>query len=400
MRTGFALIMGVTLGVLILPPCLHAQFTYTITNSTIAITGYTGPGGDVAIPGAIDGLPVTDIAETAFAGRELSSVTIPDSVFDISTQAFFACTNLTSVIIGNGVTNIGPKAFMSCPALTNVAMGDDVRVIDDWAFARCYALSTINLPDGLRRIGEGVFYLCAGLTNVTVPNGVSKIDEWTFAGCAYLLQASIGTGITRIADRAFSDCFSLASVNIPDRVKSIGSKAFYSCYSLTNVTIGNAVTTIEDSAFSQCYTLARITFGRSLIRLEDFVFFLCANLREVNFMGDQPAFLGDGVFAGAENATVYYLPGTSGWSASFNGLPTAFWSLPHPVILNFGPQTNGFGFVVSWATNIPVVVEASLSLNASTWFPVSTNVLINGSTQFGDPEWKERPARFFRVRAE
>src|SRR5262245_44501712 len=46
---------------------VQAQFTYT-TNSdnTITITGYTGSGGDVAIPDTIDGMAVTTIGPNAF----------------------------------------------------------------------------------------------------------------------------------------------------------------------------------------------------------------------------------------------------------------------------------------------------------------------------------------------
>jgi hypothetical protein len=48
---------------LALPPAIQAQFTYTTDNGTITITRYTGPGGAVAIPGAINGLPVTPASE-------------------------------------------------------------------------------------------------------------------------------------------------------------------------------------------------------------------------------------------------------------------------------------------------------------------------------------------------
>ena len=46
---------------LTLPAVVQAQFNYTTNNGTITITGYTGPGGAVAIPDTIDGLPVTRI---------------------------------------------------------------------------------------------------------------------------------------------------------------------------------------------------------------------------------------------------------------------------------------------------------------------------------------------------
>jgi len=51
---------------LLLPVVARAQFAYTTNSGAITITGYSGPGGDVAIPDAIDGLPVTSIDPSAF----------------------------------------------------------------------------------------------------------------------------------------------------------------------------------------------------------------------------------------------------------------------------------------------------------------------------------------------
>jgi hypothetical protein len=57
------------------------------------------------------------------------------------------------------------------------------------------------------------------------------------------------------------------------------------------------------------------------------------------------------VFSADNYETVFYLPGTTGWSATFGGVPTALWLLSNPVILNFEPnfgvQTNCFGFSIS-----------------------------------------------------
>src|SRR5260221_6501541 len=56
------------MGALVLVGELQAQdFSYTNTNGTITITGYTGPGGNVVIPGTIDGLPVTRIGDSALS---------------------------------------------------------------------------------------------------------------------------------------------------------------------------------------------------------------------------------------------------------------------------------------------------------------------------------------------
>ena len=69
-----------------------SPFTYATNGTGITITGYTGPGGAVAIPAVINGRPVTDIGLAAFAGvNTVTDVTIPNSVTSIEVQAFFSC---------------------------------------------------------------------------------------------------------------------------------------------------------------------------------------------------------------------------------------------------------------------------------------------------------------------
>jgi hypothetical protein len=154
--------------------------------------------------------------------------------------------------------------------------------------------------------------------------------------------------------------------------------AFWNCSGLTNVTIPGSVTNLGNEAFQGCESLARVFFG-----------------------GDTPA-LGSYVFNGLR-PTAYYLAGTSGWSNTFAGLPTALWFLPNPMILNnepsLGVQSNGFGFMISWATNVSVVVEACTNLAEPAWVPVWTNSLTNGCCCFSDAEWTNYPGCFYRVRS-
>jgi hypothetical protein len=63
-------------------------------------------------------------------------------------------------------------------------------------------------------------------------------------------------------------------------------------------------------------------------------------------------------------------------------------------------QTNGFGFTVSWATNLSIVVEASPDLKNPKWSPVTTNALNNGVVNFTDFQWTKYPSRFYRVRSQ
>ena len=90
------------------------DFTYTTSNGTITITGYTGPGGAVTIPTTINGLPVTSIGDYAFANCYQ-----PDQRHDPRQRhqhrdswRSMDCTSLTSVTIGNSVTSIGESSVL------------------------------------------------------------------------------------------------------------------------------------------------------------------------------------------------------------------------------------------------------------------------------------------------
>jgi hypothetical protein len=65
---------------------------------------------------------------------------------------------------------------------------------------------------------------------------------------------------------------------------------------------------------------------------------------------------------------------------------------------SFGVRTNRFGFTITGANNLVVVVEATTNLSNPTWIPVGTNTLTGDSSYFSDAEWTNHPARFYRLR--
>jgi len=196
---------------------------------------------------------------------------------------------------------------------------------------------------------------------------------------------TIPNTVTNIGDSAFEGCTSLTDVTIPNSVASIGDSAFYGCSSLIGVTIPNSVTSIGDGAFAYCTSLTNVTIPNSVTDIEGYAFYYCSRLSSVYFEGNAPS--GDSsVFSADNNATAFYLPGTAGWGSTFGGIPTALWSLPSPLIpkSSVGVRANQFGFTVSWATNVSVVVEASNDLNSPRWSPVKTNALSGGALDFSD----------------
>jgi hypothetical protein len=495
---------------LALPAVVQAQFTYTIANGAITITGYTGPGGTVIIPDTINGLPVTGIGAQAFNGRSsltsvtipdnitnigdyafescssltnvmipdsvtgigdyafagcssLTNVMIPDSVTSLGDGAFQACLSMTSVTIGNGVTNIGAfqfcfsltainvnadnlfyssaagilfdksqstllqypaskvgsiytipnsvtsigdDAFSYCTNLINIVVSDTVTNIGDFAFQYCGSLTNVNIGSGVASIRDGTFYH-SGLSCVTIPDGVISIEDGFHAGdpdtptfgafayCGNLASVTIGNGVTYIGSFAFLDCESLTNVTIGNSVSRIGIWSFDGCSSLTSVTIPNSVTNIGYDAFSGCGSLTNVIIGNGVTGIGDEAFSGCSSLSSVYFKGNAP-----GVSRVDNNATFYYLPGTTGWDSTFAGLPAALW-LPRVETGDdsFGGLTNQFGFNIAWAAGQTVVLEACTNLHHPVWIPVATNTLTSDSSYFRDPQSSDYSTRFYRLRS-
>ena len=113
-----------------------SDFIYVDNGNDVSIYEYTGLGGDVIIPGSIDGKNVTSIGRGAFFRcKNLTSVTMPDGILIIGEAAFFGCEQLTYIIISNSATAIGEMAFFGCESLANITIPDSVIDIGDGAFA-------------------------------------------------------------------------------------------------------------------------------------------------------------------------------------------------------------------------------------------------------------------------
>ncbi|MBU6411128.1 MAG: leucine-rich repeat protein, partial [Verrucomicrobia bacterium] len=291
---------------------------------------------------------------------------------------------------------IGDGAFEFC-GLIRATIGNSATSIGDYAFEYC-PLTSVAIPDGVTNIGQWAFGGCAGLTKVTIGAEVTSIGDWAFADCNNLAGVTIPNNVTSIGNEAFYYCYSLTNVSVGTSVNRIGSGAFFHCSRVTSVTIPDSVISIGDSAFEYC-GLTRVTIGNRLTAIGDGAFGGCAALEGIYFQGNAPS--GDSTSFSSDPGTVYYLPGTLGWGATYGGLPTAQWTLPYPLILNNGPnfgvQAGGFGFIISWATNISVVVEASTNLADPIWTLVATNTLIGGSSYFNDPQWVNYSSRFYRI---
>jgi hypothetical protein len=220
-----------------------------------------------------------------------------------------------------------------------------------------------------------MFFQCSRLNNVVIPNTVTHIGAY-----------------------AFGSCSSLLSLTVPGSVNAITTSALAQCSGVTNIVLLSGVTTLRYDAIAYCSNLVMVVLPNTVSSIDIYAFEQCPKLKALYFRGNAPTVAGT-AFPGTTNAVVYYLPGTSGWGATFGGVPTALWV---PVIQtgdsNFGIRNNAFGFNVAWASGQTIRVEACSDMASPVWIPVSTNVLSADSFYVTDVTWTNFSRRFYRIR--
>ena len=172
------------------------------------------------------------------------------------------------------------------------------------------------------------------ITQYMKPSGVVKMRDGLEPLLRDLAKGSVdipstinGLSVTSIGDNAFRDCANLTDVTIPNSVTRIGRFAFKGCTGLTHVTLPGKLTTIGYWEFYGCSSLTNVELPASVVNICPAAFGHCSKLQTVYFNGNAPT-MGSDVFRGADKATIYFLPGTTGWGKEFGGRPTAVWNNP------------------------------------------------------------------------
>jgi hypothetical protein len=355
------------------------------------------------------------IALIVFPAAKLSAYTVPNGVTSIGKDAFYECSGLTGLILPSSLSNIGAGAFYGCGGLASVTVPDSVTNIGPSAFSACAGLTniTVNSLNPAYDSAEGALFnkgLNALLAfpagkhgSYAVPDSVTTIGDGAFSGCSGLTGLVLPNSLSNIGAGAFSGCDGLASLIIPDNVTNLGAGAFSACAGLTNIVLGNRVPSIGSMAFSWCAALRSLTIPASVTNIDSDAFLFCSGLSSLYFAGNAPL-VGIGLFLYATNATVFYLPGATGfgwsWSWSFKGRAAVLWN---PEIMigyeDAGSQAGALDLTIVGTPNIPFVLETAANVTTGPWTSLQTGTLTNGLALFSDSEWTNYPARFYRIRS-
>lgn len=245
-------------------------FDFNLTTGTI--TKYNGTDTVVVIPSKINGVTVTTIGTDAFLGLNITSVTIPDSVTEIGSNAFAGCTNLTSVnYIGDWSKLTIQSGNPAVEDAANEQLFDFAFTPDNTAVIVIRYKGTaadVTIPSRYKgkpvtMIDHAAFHNNSAVTSVTIPDSVTAIPDDAFGFCSQLTNISIPNSVTFIGFSAFNSCTSLKSITLPSSLSTIQSYAFYNCGNLETIRIPVSVTSIGNYAFDVCPSLMTVTYPGS-----------------------------------------------------------------------------------------------------------------------------------------
>ncbi len=152
----------------------------------------------IKVSGPLNRSDITVLRQMATDGNlctidlsEAVTLTLPDS-------AFYGCTNLSYVSLPLTLPEISVCAFAACVKLNRVDIHSMVSEIKDHAFYGCFCLTDVRLPFSLKTIGPNAFNSCNSLTDVKLPPMLTSLGAGAFANAKSLKSLTLPRSATKI----------------------------------------------------------------------------------------------------------------------------------------------------------------------------------------------------------
>ena len=334
-------------------PALAESTDWNYDANYAILRGYDGAGGDVVVPAEIDGFTVDVIGINVFKGDTITSLTLPETVLELRSNAVSSCEKMTSVTLPQSLVVINRMNFFSCNALSEVTIPAGVRYIGDTSFRFCDALRKITfegvcpaidmdcfsvLPDdavayvpddqleaytaAFENAGSTVSVQPSGKNAVLVENNGYVEGEFDFDASTgtitsyngYATYLAIpetigGAPVKAIGPEAFARHAYLAFLELPEGLEGIGDSAFYNCETLGRVRFPSTLKTIGSNAFYNVYKSSVLELT-SVESIGDYAFYF-AGLKGSLELPEGLKSIGENAFEACTNMGAnLYLPST------------------------------------------------------------------------------------------
>ena len=320
-----------------------------LSDGTLEVCGFNNNTGavDLVIPSEHKGKTITKIAESVFENNtDIVSVTIPETITYIGSNAFGNCGNLKAINFNavmcafmgteyyrdeeNGWYISGKRAFYNCNAVKTLSIGDKVKQIPDNAFCD-FNIEEIRIPESVTYIGKNAFSNCDRLKDIfffaedceyyesdsyQYISHSASVEKSFFYDCDSVESVFIGENVTKLPPFIFNS-LGIESITLPENIENISHGAFNDCENLkvinfnakSCIQIGNYSTSYENltvqPAFDNCAAVEAINFGANVEIIPHFAFWGVSQIEEIT-IPQKVTEIGGLVFGSAQIGTMHY----------------------------------------------------------------------------------------------
>lgn len=263
------------------------------------------------------GAGLETIGESAFQGSNLSSITLGSKLTAIG-KATFNTTKLTSITIPEGITEIPDSCFHGSSNLKSVTIGSKVTKIGNDAF-HATGIESLIIPDGVTSIGNYVLAECPALKSVTLGKGINSFNESVFARSGKLAEVKVSAdntaftsvdGILLTKDGTTIRLYPQGKekISAPSGVTKIGSGAFYG-FTAEEIEIPAGITEVLAGAFNDCPELNKIIIGKDVSVFSSSAITDCRKMVEISVNEDNESFKSvDGILLSKDGKKLIAFP--------------------------------------------------------------------------------------------
>ena len=309
----------------------------------------TKNAGPLVIPEKIDDnkgitfIVVEVGSKGGYTSKDVTSVTLPNTIKELGINCFSGATRLESINIPASVEKINPVAFgdlRTVPVFTvdlaNSHFSSDANGVlysNDktklWnvptAIAEKINSNTYTVDPAVTNINRGAFPAHANLTKVILPEGLKEVDQVypPIATTNTLLEFEIAesnqnfkvvAGVLFDKTKKELVCYPRAKADtdykVPDEFTSIGQYGIMNADNITSLDLNKVVKTTSNSVYS-AKKLQTITIPTGLKKdgLKEGAIVACEKINEYKVADDNPDFIGiDGVVFNKEKDKLFFYP--------------------------------------------------------------------------------------------
>ncbi len=253
----------------------------------------------LVIPSTIEDVPVTEVADEAFASSGIQSLTIGKNIKHIGFKSFYNCDMLTSVVLGKDLETFGQEPFSHSNSIETLTVSENnatyysannalIRKSDNVLVIGTAGATTI--PEGVTEIADRAYYgvFCSDKEfNLTIPASLTKIGQYAFYRPVAIKSINFAqdSKLTTIADYAFSGYVNeaidtkLTTITFPKSLTQVGTEAFVNHKGLQSVTFttpANSTLELGARAFTSSSSLTTLDLGLAQKTFANEVFRYCA----------------------------------------------------------------------------------------------------------------------------